>query len=188
VSWPTVQHTFDARSSRSRWLHWILLGCLLAPCCTSADEYSVPLPTPDGKMFVDEVYPLMLRDCAFSTCHGQENRFFHLYGPGRVRLDPMTTKPDDPMLLSEVSDSYDRARSMLTDADQVDHTLLLNKPLALNAGGQGHKGVDSFGRNVFATVVDPRYTLLVRWANSKGAPPTAAQVDAAKRAGMSATP
>jgi hypothetical protein len=188
VSWRTVQPTFSSVRGRGRWLRGILLAGWLAAACTSAAEYSIPLPTPDGKLFVDEVYPLMLRDCAFSTCHGQENRFFHLYGPGRVRLDPMTTKPDDPMLLSEVSDSYDRARSMLTDADQLDHTLLLNKPLALNAGGQGHKGVDSFGRNVFASVTDPGYALLVRWASSKGAPPTQAQVDAAKQASMSVMP
>jgi hypothetical protein len=136
------------------------------------------LPSPDGALFVQEIYPLLLRDCAFSTCHGAEARFFQVFGPGRSRLDAAATKPDDPITLPEVLHSYDRARSMLATAAQLERSLLLSKSLELGAGGQGHKGVDDFGRNVFASTRDPAYVQLLTWARSTGLPPTAAQVDA----------
>jgi hypothetical protein len=136
------------------------------------------LPSPDGALFVQEIYPLLLRDCAFSTCHGAEARFFQVFGPGRSRLDPAATKPDDPITLPEVLHSYDRARSMLATGAQLERSMLLSKSLELAAGGQGHKGVDDFGRNVFTSARDPGYVQLVAWARSTGLPPTAAQVDA----------
>jgi hypothetical protein len=155
-----------------------LLALVLLGCGGSDAQFSGPLPTPDGALFVHEVYPLLLRDCAFSTCHGAPDRFFQLYGPGRARLEPLATKPDDPMTLPEVLHSYDRARSMIATSDVAEHSLLLQKPLELEGGGQSHKGVDDFGRNLFVSRQDPGYALIARWASSTGAPPTAAQVAA----------
>jgi hypothetical protein len=154
----------------------------LLGACGTGHEYSGPLPSPDGQAFVDDVYPLLLRDCAFVTCHGATDRFFQVFGPGRARLDPSKTKPDDRMTFAEVQHSYQRALSMLTTADQLDRSLLLNKPLEPSAGGQGHTGVDDLGRNVFASTDTPGYVLLKKWASSNGLPPTAAQVDAAQAA------
>ena len=153
----------------------LLIAQLALHGCASDEEWSGPLPTPDGSLFVAEVYPLLLRDCAFSTCHGAPERFLNIVGPGRSRLDPKT-KPDDPLTLEEIVHSYDRCRSMLVSAHDVAHSLLLSKPLESEAGGQGHKGVDEFGRNVFATTRDPGYALLTRWSASRGAPPTAADL------------
>jgi hypothetical protein len=151
----------------------------LFAACGQGHEFSGPLPAPDGQAFVHDVYPILMRDCAFGACHGAPDRFFRIYGPGRVRLDPLASKPDDPLTLPEILYSYDRARSMLATADQVQHALLLSKPLEPAAGGQGHKGVDELGRNVFASVRDPSYGVLAGWARSTGSPPTAAQVEAA---------
>ena len=164
----------------------LLVASSLLQACTS-DEWSGPPPTPDGTLFVAEVYPLLLRDCAFSACHGAKDRFLHLVGPGRTRLDPKTM-PDDPVTLNEVLHSYDRCRSMLATSQDVRHALLLSKPLEIDAGGQGHKGIDDFGRNLFATTRDPGYALLLRWANSDGAPPTAAEVDSLAATAMVAEP
>jgi hypothetical protein len=124
---------------------------------------------------------MLLRDCAFVACHGGPERFFQVYGPGRVRLDPQTL-PGDPPTLAETLHSYERARSMLTSADEVTASLLISKPLESNAGGQGHKGVDDFGRNIFASTNDASYKQLLAWAKSNGAPPTAAQLEAAFQA------
>src|SRR5215510_3008152 len=85
-----------------------LSGCADDPVALSTGE----LPSPSGTLFAAEVYPMLLRDCAFSACHGASERFLHLVGPGRTRLEP-TTKPDDPVTLAEVVHSYDRCRSML---------------------------------------------------------------------------
>lgn len=162
-------------------LLWLGIAASTA-ACASSNEFSGPVPSPDGAAFVNTVYPLLLRDCAFVSCHGASERFFQVLGPGRARLDLRATKPDDPATLQEVLHAYERARSMLATADRPEDCLLLSKPLEPSAGGQGHKGVDDLGRNVFASINDPGYVALSRWAHSSGSPPSAAQLMAANAA------
>lgn len=88
-------------------------------------------------------------------------RFFRVFGPGRTRLSP-TADPSDPASSEEIQHSYDRARSMIDPSDPA-HSLLLRKPLASGAGGAGHKGDDSLGRNVYASTVDPNFQILRAW-------------------------
>lgn len=170
-----------------RALFSVLLLLTAAAGCGSGSEWSGPLPSPDGALFVSDVYPLLLRDCAFVSCHGGEQRFLQVLGPGRVRLDP-TTKPDDLATLPEVTRSYERALSMLATDGNLQDSLLLSKPLEASAGGQGHKGLDELGRNVFPSVDHPGYLLLSRWARTTGAPPTAAQLMAANAAAAAEEP
>jgi hypothetical protein len=162
-----------------------LLGALATHGCASDQELSGPLPSPDGEQFVKEVYPLLLRDCAHTTCHGVTERFFQLYGPGRIRMPAAAIDYTDPMNLEEVLWSYERARSMLATSEHIEDSLLLNKPLEAQAGGQGHKGIDELGRNVYASKRDPGWRLLSAWAHSHGSPPTAAQVRAVSDAAAS---
>jgi hypothetical protein len=147
-------------------------------CRETTPEFSSGMPQPDGAMFVAEVYPILLRNCAFSTCHAVPERFLQVYGPGRKRLDP-TINYDDDMTLAEVVYSYDRARSMLATTAEPTESLLLRKPLELAAGGQGHFGVDGFGRNVFQSRDDADYQVLLSWAQSSGQPPKEEDVAAA---------
>ena len=149
--------------------------------CATGEEYSGPLPTPDGARFVTDVYPLLLRDCAFVECHGKPERFFRIVGPGRARLDP-AIEQDDPVTFAEVQLTYERAQSMLASSKNLEDSLLLRKPLEIGEGGQGHKGLDDLGRNVFSRASDPRYVALLAWAKSSGPPPTAAGVAAASAA------
>jgi hypothetical protein len=168
-------------------LLWVMtaLGCASG----QSKEYSGPLPQPDGEQFVKQVYPVLLRDCAHVGCHGLPERFFQLYGPGRARL-PAQQPTDggvdytEPASLAEVTHSYQRALSMIASADQVEDSLLLRKPLEAQAGGQGHKGVDDLGRNVYASKQDPSWQLLLAWAKSRGNPPTAEQLAAITQAAM----
>lgn len=165
---------FD-RLMRCSGLLWVLsaLGC-----ASGSNEYSGPLPTPDGELFVNEVYPMLLRDCAYVGCHGVQERFFQIYGPGRVRMDPEMSVFSDPLTYDEVAYTYTRAIGMLASSENVEDTLLLRKPLEAQAGGQGHKGVDDLGRNIFPSKQDPGWQTLLKWAQSEGSPPTEAQVDA----------
>jgi hypothetical protein len=149
------------------------LGMLLAvllPClsgCGSGDWNALP-PSPDMNSFASDVYPLLLRDCAFNnTCHGSPDRFFQVVGPGRRRLDPMLDSMEPPTA-DEIQLSYDRARAMLMAGANVDRSLLLIKPLEEAAGGTGHRGVDHFGRNVYQTTQDPAYVTLQQWAHGSG--------------------
>jgi hypothetical protein len=154
-----------------------LLVCtfLLAAC---GSKQTQPPPMPDAASFEATAYPVLLRDCAFPACHASNDRFFQVYGPGRVRLNP------DPMLdvyqpatQAELQLSYERARSMLS-SPKVEDSLLLRKPLEASAGGAAHKGDDELGRNVYRTKQDAGYQALLLWATNM-APQTAAAMPAA---------
>lgn len=142
----------------------------LASACAGGDEGSGALPELDRAQFQSSVYPVLLRDCAFSECHGAEHRFFQVYGPGRVRLDPALSA-NDPATAPEIELSYERARSMLATDARIEDSLLLRKPLEIAAGGQGHEGTDALGRNVYATRADPGYAALVGWATAPAGAP-----------------
>lgn len=120
------------------------------------------LPAPSYEQFRTEAYPVILRDCGFSTCHGSADRFFHVYGPGRLRLDPEETLMLDPVTEDELEASYERVRAMLVHDSALEQSPLLSKPLE----GAGHGGVDTFGRNVYASTSDINYIVLQSWAST----------------------
>lgn len=161
-----------------------LLGCAPLVGCGDSVDWSGEPAAPDFALFQSTVYPILLRDCAFSRCHGDDNRFFRVVGPGRTRL-LATTLPGDPATAEEIALSYDRARSMLSDTARVEDSLLLRKPLEPSAGGQGHKGVDSMGRNVYRQRGAPAYATLLQWARSHAG---AAAVPMQTTAGMGGSP
>jgi hypothetical protein len=151
---------------------------LVGACADSTTELHVP--TPDVLTFAANVYPVLLRDCGFPECHGNPERFFHIYGPGRTR-----TKPKEELLFSapplgeELTATYRRAQSMLAyEGTDVGSALLLNKPLH-----GAHEGHDEWGNNVYQSANDPGYQTLLAWAlsASRSAPPAAAQADAGAR-------
>jgi hypothetical protein len=139
---------------------------LLAAC--SVDPAPLLVANPDANRFATETYPILLRDCGFPACHGARDRFFRVFGPGRTRLSSSPDlDPGDPATSEEIAQSYDRARSMI-DAKAPERSLLLRKPLASAAGGAGHKGSDAWGRNVYASAVDPNFQTLRAWVFSLG--------------------
>lgn len=145
-----------------------MLGLTAALCVAfgCGDEPELTLVSPDRASFEVEVYPVLLRDCGFHACHGSNQRFFQVFGPGRRRLSA-GIEPLDPATSEEIAYTYDRARSML-DAHATQSSLLLRKPLATEAGGTGHEGTDDLGRNVYQSKTEPGYETLSRWANTIG--------------------
>lgn len=138
----------------------VLLVLSLASCASVAEDAVVGAP--DRVVFDAQVYPVLVRDCGHSGCHGSENRFFRVVGPGHVRLDP-TTRLAAPVTEAELALSYNRARSMVDPSDPNRSPLLL-KSLEVDQGGSDHEGTDSFGRNVYRSPEDPAFQVLVRWA------------------------
>jgi hypothetical protein len=138
---------------------------LVSSACTENEEPS-GFAQRDFMRFQREVYPVLLRDCAFSQCHGARDRFFRVWGPGRERLaSPMTGILPEAFGLPaghELSSSYALAQSMIDEA-RPEESLLLRKPLAVEAGGAGHLGVDKYGRDVYRTKRDAGYIALARW-------------------------
>jgi hypothetical protein len=156
----------------------LLLGCLVGACASGDDDAGWTPPMADTAVFRDDVYPILLRDCAFHTCHGSEQRFFRVWGPGRVRLGGRSAFDclpiDDKTMIGgrmqcrstdEIAASFDNARSFI-DAKDPSRSLLLRKPLATEAGGMGHLGVDKFGRNLYRTTDSPGYLAISRWVYS----------------------
>jgi hypothetical protein len=145
----------------------LVFAALLVAC--GVDPQPSRIANADQTQFAETVYPLLLRDCGFPVCHGAQDRFFRIYGPGRSRLFPApNADPGDPETEQELSQSYERARSMIDAKDPL-HSLLLRKPLSVAAGGSGHKGLDAWKKNVYASTQDPRYQALHNWAFSMSA-------------------
>ena len=122
------------------------MGLLATACATDVQQLSVPAP--DARMFEMTVYPVLLRDCGFPACHGDRQRFFQVFGPGRTRFREGDGGTDnfEPATKEELEQTYDRARSMLAFEKSPFEALLLRKPLSVQAGGAGHKGTDNLGK------------------------------------------
>jgi len=135
-----------------------VIALALAGCTQPVGD--VTLVEPDQAVFRDTIYPILLRDCAFAGCHGTHDRFFAIFGPGRVRLDP-ATPIYSPVTELELALTYTRAASMI-DADRAE-SLLLRKPISVSLGGAGHRGDDPWGLAVFRARDDARYVALKNW-------------------------
>jgi hypothetical protein len=142
-----------------------LLGC--------SDPVEPPLAARrQFQQFQGEVYPVLLRDCGFPACHGAPERFFRVWGPGRIRLakdDGTLPEPFDVPTGDELAASYSLALSMIEERD-IAQSPLVRKPLAVEAGGAGHLGVDNYGRDIYRTVQDSGYLAIKRWVLSPPPP------------------
>lgn len=136
----------------------------LIGCTVPAGDLAVP--EADPTTFRTTAYPVLLADCGFRACHGTPDRFFSVFGPGRTRLDP-ATEPYAPATPDELAHSFSRARAMLLSPDGVRRAPLLRKPLAVSAGGAGHRGEDAWGANLYTTKSDPRFQALFFWATAE---------------------
>lgn len=141
----------------------LLLACTLVGCAEPTGELQVP--DADPIVFRDKVYPILLRDCGFVGCHGTEQRFFAVFGPGRTRLDPKTNIFDPPTD-TELSLTFSRARSMLEDPEGPGSSLLVRKPIPRAQGGAGHGGDDEYGVSVYRSTGDARFMAIYQWATA----------------------
>lgn len=107
---------------------------------------------------------MLLRDCGFPACHGSEDRFFQVFGPGRVRVGGGGIRA--AVRDEELDRSFDRARSMLASARTAEDALLVRKPLAVAAGGAPHLGTDDHRQDVYSSPDEEGYQTLLRWART----------------------
>ncbi len=145
------------------WMSFTACAILFASGCISQEPTFIPLPS--RPIFDAEVMPVLARDCAFPACHGDTNRFFVVYAPGRTRRDPVTD-PWAPLTADEGEANYQRALSMLVGANDAEHTLLVETPLSTAAGGSFHRGVDGRGLDVYSSRDDAGYRVLLAWARA----------------------
>lgn len=140
----------------------VAIAALSLAACRDDERIAQP-PELDRARFDAEVYPLLLRDCGFPACHGDRDRFFRVFGPGRTRLSADTSLYE-PATAAEREATFDRARSMLAAVPDPTQSLLLRKPLEERAGGGAHLGLDALGRNVYASTEDPAWQTIAAWA------------------------
>jgi len=151
---------------RKRLIDLVRCGAIAAAACsatcTDGGAWSGNVGQADFNTFEREVYPVLMRDCGYSNCHGVEQRAFQVWGPGRSRL---RTGSDD-IRVDERQRTYARALSMLyTDGSRpLSESPLLAKPLEISAGGATHAGVDRYGRNVYRSRDDAGFQVLLHWA------------------------
>lgn len=151
---------------RARAVGIAVVALALLVGCERSDEGYVPVERKFREF--QRVYPVLLRDCGFPACHGAPERFFRVWGPGRVRLGSESAAFDG-VTGAEASASFEIALSMI-DAARPERSLLLRKPLAIAAGGTSHGGNDNYGRNVYRTRNDAGYLALERWVLELGDP------------------
>jgi hypothetical protein len=146
--------------ARLRLIVGLVVLATLGGCDDATQQGPLVLADREFRGFRD-VYPVLMRDCGFHACHGSEERPFRVYGPGRSRLTD-DVRALEAITGDEISLSFSIALSMI-DAEHPERSLLLNKPLALEAGGYAHGGIDDFGRNVYRTKDDEGYEVIERW-------------------------
>ncbi|MBK9032122.1 MAG: hypothetical protein IPL61_12520 [Myxococcales bacterium] len=149
--------------SISTWPALALLALATAALGCSVPDDEVVVPDADPVVFKDAVYPILLRDCAFTACHGNPDRFLVVFGPGRARLRE-DTDLDAPVTAEELAVTYTRTRSMLMSPAGIKRAPLLRKPLAEADGGVRHRGTDPWGNAIFPSKDDPRFIVLAQWA------------------------
>jgi hypothetical protein len=137
------------------------LSLVAAGCSDNQGTGELQVADRSFEVYRDQVFPVLMRDCAFHMCHGAEQRFFRLWGSARARLNPETRALAE-VLPEEIALSYTRTLSMINARDPGS-SLLLRKPLTPAAGGAGHFGVDSLDRDVFQSTQDPDYLVLAQW-------------------------
>lgn len=158
---------------------WILLAVSLAGC----QELDAPLVAPalDEAYFRCEVEPVLAARCSFYACHGSAQRPLRIYAVNRLRLNP-GRMPDGYVLASPLTAEERRANfeSALSFASPrgLDASLLLLKPLDVDAGGWFHEGETIYGAgDVFATPSDPGYAKIAAWLGGQTSPPTCTPTD-----------
>lgn len=142
--------------------------CLVAATgCAPKEPWALTTAASPSPLFVDKVYPVLLRDCAFFACHGSEERLFQVWGPKRRRLFEGDLSGDEERsrIAMELKQTYMLAISFV-DINDPARSLLLRKGLDPQAGGTGHLGLDKFGRNVYRSGESPGYLALSEWVYS----------------------
>ncbi len=142
-------------------MRWLAVAAALAGCQV-ADPPRQPAAL-DEPYFRCRVQPVLAKSCAAFACHGDGRRFFRVYARNRLRLGGDEAGRNARLSDGERAANFASARAFV-DAQDPAHSLLLQKPLEMAAGGYFHRGAEIFGGgNVFATRDDPDWRTLDKW-------------------------
>jgi hypothetical protein len=139
-----------------------MLGCQTG--LTDEAPYSDKL---DEAYFRCRVQPVITKSCAALACHGDVQRYYHVFGRNRLRLGGGEEKRNAQLSAQERAFNYNATRAIVDAAKPAESYLLL-KPLESSAGGYYHGGATLFKKgNVFLNREDPDFKTLEKWVNGE---------------------
>ncbi|MBI2895090.1 MAG: hypothetical protein HYY06_16155 [Deltaproteobacteria bacterium] len=140
--------------------------------CIGTDDGTVAIPVLDPLVFREDVQPILATRCGNPTCHGRADRPFSIYSAGAYRADPARTFLDEPLTPEELAQNYIGACGFALELESTSPSSceLLQKPLAIDAGGMGHLGGD-----VWIDERDREYRTVEAWVRAPLDPPEEAR-------------
>ncbi len=141
---------------------WGALGCQTG--LTDEAPFSSKL---DEAYFRCRVQPIVTKSCAALACHGDVQRYYHVFGRNRLRLGGGEEQRNAALSVQERAFNYNATRAIVNVATPKESYLLL-KPLESAAGGYYHGGETLFKKgNVYLNRDDPDFKTLEKWVNGE---------------------
>lgn len=132
------------------------------PACTAVENAPDPgqIEALDEPYFRCAIEPILLRDCAYTGCHGQASAPLRLYSIGKLRLGPSDTLSERtaPLTDAERHLNFLGAQAFNFGGVAADDNLLVRKPMPSAAGGFEH-----LGGSVWAGPDDMRVRTIRNW-------------------------
>jgi hypothetical protein len=150
-------------------MKWILcvaalgaLGCQTG--LTDEAPYSTSL---DEAYFRCRVQPVLTKSCGALACHGDIQRYYHVFGRNRLRLSGGEEQRNAALSAQERAFNYNATRAIVNMATPKESYLLL-KPLESSAGGYYHGGATLFKKgDVYLNRDDPDFKTIEKWVNGE---------------------
>lgn len=117
------------------------------------------------RVFRRQVWPLLLRSCASSTCHGSPK------GQGKLKLYKVSSSDNFGVYTNFIIlDMFTRGGKQMINRDHPERSLLLEYGLPRKEAKSRHPG-KAIMSPLFRSVKDPRYRKVKAWINSLNGPP-----------------
>lgn len=107
------------------------------------------------------IAPIVIRNCSFNACHGNEGFALRVYSVGKLRFpgtDNTQEARTQPLTQAENDANYQSAIAFTYGGPAADDNLLIRKPLPAAAGGFEH-----VGGAIFSGTDDPCVQQLRAW-------------------------
>ncbi len=129
------------------------------------------LPDLDAPYYRCNVQPMVDAKCSMLACHGDVRRPYHSFTRNRMRLVGSNVQRNLPLSDKELQLNMTNALGFV-DPDLPSESWLLLKPLDSDVGGYYHRGKEIYlGGDVFLTMEEDDYQVLLTWVNGGQAEP-----------------
>ena len=131
--------------------------------CEKGLTDAAPPPPLDEAFFRCHVQPILSKNCATFSCHGTPERYFRLYARNRLRLGIASeAQRNSKMNADERKHNFDAARAFI-DVDHAEDSLILKKPVEMDAGGWYHGATKLGTSNIWPNVNQTEYRTIYKW-------------------------